>query len=242
MNPPRRCTGPLFASLAGAVTLALGVPAGAQSGPSSSLLANPAPMRIDPDSREEPHALRQMSLFAIAPPQPREFRQHDLIQIIVREQSQSRSRHELETEKSYELDGRIARWPAFDLAELLQLRLDAGRTSGLPELRMNFDKNFEGDGDYRREDDFTARVTAEIIEVLPNGNLILEARTRIKTDEEVSTIKVTGVCRPDDITVANTILSNQIHNLTVDKVNDGELRKATEKGIIAKVLDAVFAF
>lgn len=214
----------------------------AQSAPSSSLLANPSEITIDAESREEVHALRQMSLFAIAPPQPREFREHDLIQIIVREQSQATSRAELETEKTYEMQGQVSRWPAFDLAQLLQLRIDAGRTTGMPELDLGFEKTFEGEGDYRREDDLAARITAEIIQVLPNGNLVLEARTQIKTDREVSTMKVTGVCRPDDITVANTILSNQIHNLVIDKVHSGELRKATEKGIIARALDAVFAF
>ena len=62
------------------------------------------------------------------------------------------------------------------------------------------------------------------------------------TDEEIQTIGLSGICRPDDVTAANTILSNQIHDLTIQKINEGELKKTNEKGIIAKILDTVFAF
>ena len=81
-----------------------------------------------------------------------------------------------------------------------------------------------------------------MIEVLPNGNLVLESRTFIKTDAEEATIKVTGVCRAEDVTAANTVLSSQIHDLVVEKVHEGELKKANEKGLLAKFFDAIFAF
>lgn len=208
--------------------------------PSSSLLAQPT-ARVSTD-REDNHALRNSSMFAIAPEEPRVIQRHDLVQIIVREQSEARSRHEVDTDKDYRLNGGIPRFPAFSLTDLLQLQIQAGRTTDRPELRMNFNKEFSGDGEFRRRDDLSARITAEVIDVLPNGNLILEARTHIKTDREESVMKVTGVCRQEDITAVNTVLSNQLHNLTIEKVHKGDLRDATDRGIIARVLDAVFAF
>jgi flagellar L-ring protein precursor FlgH len=208
---------------------------------SSSLMAT-TPLMPPADPKEEPHALRAVSMFAVAPPQPRRFELHDLVQIIVRETSQAKSTADLDTKKEFDLDGKIGRWPAFDLQDLLQLQIEAGRTTNLPELQLEFDKEFKGEGDYQRKDDLTARITAEVIEVLPNGNLVLEARTHIKTDDEEQTMKVTGICRPEDITAANTVLSNQIHDLMIDKVHHGELRKTSKKGIISKVLETIFAF
>lgn len=213
------------------------------STPTSSLLvkaqANPsAPV----DGADEPHALRDVSLFAIEEAKPPTFQKHDLIQIVVRETSRAKSRQKLKAEKEYELKGEISAWPDFSLRDLLDLRIDAGRTSGLPELGLKFEKDFNGKGDYERRDEFTARITAEVIEVLPNGNLVLEARSRIKMDEEVSTMKVTGTCSPDAVSPANTVLSHNLHDLKIEKVNTGELKKANQKGFIAKILDAVFAF
>lgn len=191
---------------------------------------------------DRPHAMRAVSLFAIEQPEPRIFERHDLIQIIVREVSKAESSHELKANKDESLGAKVNAWPHFDLASMLQLQLEAGDTTGLPELDVEASKEFKGKGDYDREDEFTARLTAEVIEVMPNGNLVLEARTFIKQDNEESTMKVTGMCRPEDVTPANTLLSNQIHDLRVEKINTGDLKNVNEKGIIAKVFDAVFAW
>ena len=213
-------------------------PAGSAS---SSLLAGAAATPAGPAAEDE-HALRSVSMFAVTVPKPRTFNKHDLIEIVVRETSRVEARHRLDAEKEYKLDGKITAWPDMRLADLLQLQLRAGRTTDLPNLGVEFGKEFEGEGRYRREDDLTARLTAEVIEVLPNGHLVLEARTHIKTDEEEATLRVTGICRPEDVSPANTILSSQIHDLEVEKIHKGELKKANEKGLIAKVLDFIFAF
>jgi flagellar L-ring protein precursor FlgH len=217
-------------------------PAAAEDSASSSLLVTTPASPPSPEKREDPHALRQVSMFAIAPIEPRKFMQHDLVQIIVRETSQAKSTHELDTKKNFKLDGKIPKWPNFNLTDLLNFQLRGGSGVNTPELEVDFDKDFKGKGDYKRQDDFTARLTAEVIGVLPNGNLILEARTDIKMDDEETTMKVTGICRGADITAANTVLSNQLHDLKIEKVNRGELKKSNEKGIIAKVLETVFAF
>lgn len=227
-----------------------GTPALAQSSslmanpqPSSSIMADALRLPLEPGSDDrEPHALRSMSLFAIAPPEPRMFQRHDLIQIIVREQTDARSRHEIDLDKDYGIKGKIAKFPKLSLPELLELRIPGTSMSDMPELDMDFRKGFAGDGDYRRRDDLSSRITAEVVEVLPNGNVVLEARTHIKMDDEESVMKLTGVCRPDDVTASNTILSNQIHNLSIERQHKGELRRTNEKGIIAKALDMIFAF
>lgn len=212
-------------------------------GPTSSLMAKAlATPSEDAKTNETPHALRQMSMFAIAEAQQTTFQEHDLIQIIVSESSRAKSSHDLETDKEYDIRADVSAWPDFSLRDLLNLQIAAGRTSGLPRLDIGFSSEFSGEGKYQRRDDFTARLTAEVIEVLPNGNLVLEARSYIKLDDEESTIKVTGICRSSDISADNTIFSHSLHDLKIEKMNKGELKKTNQKGFITKVLDAVFAF
>ena len=55
-------------------------------------------------------------------------------------------------------------------------------------------------------------------------------------------IKVTGICRSDDGSPVNTVLSTQLHDLRVEKVNKGVIKKSSEKGIFTKALDFLFAF
>ena len=209
---------------------------------SSSLMVQAVTGQASGAGAADDYGLREVSMFAIAPPQLRKFQRHDLIQIVVRETSFAKSSQDLSSEKDYRIKGAVKAWPDLRLSDLIDLQIMAGRTTDLPKLDVDFNKDFEGEADYERRDDLTARLTAEVIEVLPNGHLVLEARTDIQTDDEVATMKVTGICRPDDVSLANTILSNQIHDLKIEKMHKGELRNATQKGIIAKVLDFIFAF
>jgi flagellar L-ring protein precursor FlgH len=206
---------------------------------SSSLLVQ---VQARPGASAEPHALRSVSMFAIAPAESRIFHEHDLIQIIVRESTAAKSIHETDTEKKVAFKGAVTQWPDLQLANLLQGMIHAGSTENLPQVDLKFTKEFEGEGEYKRRDDFTARLTSEVLQVLPNGNLVLESRTRMKQDQEEFTLKVTGICRPDDVTPANTILSSQLHDLKVEKVATGMLKKANEKGLFTQVFDFLFAF
>lgn len=209
---------------------------------SGNLLVNTPVVIVADQSGKVPGNLRAVSMFAIAPIEPRTYHVHDLVQIIVRETSQAKSSQDLDTKTDSKLSGKIGKWPNMQLEDLLNLQLYGGRTTNMPEVEVELNSDFKGNGDYERKDDLSARVTAEVIEVLPNGNLVLEARTQIKMDKEEKSMKVTGICRPDDITPANTLLSNQIHDLNIEEMHKGELKEAGSKGFLAKFLDTIFAF
>jgi flagellar L-ring protein precursor FlgH len=183
-----------------------------------------------------------ISLFAVSTAEPRLFKEHDLVQIIVREVSQASRGQEVDLEKDWALNAQVNSWPSSSFTDLLQLIIRQGSGNNVPRVNLEAEKDFNGEGDYIRKDNLTDRLTAEVLEVLPNGNLVLQSCTTIQTDKELSTMKVTGICRPDDITPANTLLSNQIFNLKIERLNSGELKKVSEKGIIAQVFDTVFAF
>ena len=130
-----------------------------------------------------------------------------------------------------------------DLLKLLELQVN---TNPRLENRTLFDatagREFTGEGDYERKDQFSARITATVIDVKPNGTLVLEAQKRIQKDEEIQTLVIAGYARSDDITSQNTILSSQLANLSLAVENEGDLKKASEKGIITEFFDMLFAF
>lgn len=189
-----------------------------------------------------PGSMEAMSLFAVRSPEQRKFTRHDLVQIIVRETSRARADQTLDTKKDYTVAAEVA-WANFSFDAFGQPGVaTSSGAHDAPVFEAIGRKRLKGEGEYDRTDEFTTRMTAEVVEVLPNGNLILEARTTISNDKEMSCIKLTGICRPDDITSANTVLSNQIHDLKIEKLNTGFVKDAADKGIIAQVLDAILAF
>ena len=188
-------------------------------------------------------AMARVNLAVVRLPEPRQFSINDLITIIVRESIENDSKAEIETEKGTDFQGAISAFPKLDPSDLLQLKLrPSSMRNGTPRVDINFDNEFEGDGDVSRRDTFTTRITARILDVKPNGSLVLEARRYIRTDEEVLEMTLTGTCRKDDVTADNTILSTQLFDMRLVKEHQGELRKATKKGWITQFFEGIFNF
>ena len=232
MKTIRRCTTLLLLAAASAR-------AGAQS--SSLYLATPKEPTRTRGQVMDPQ-LQAASFSAVLPAAPHNFAVHDLITVIIREQSSASSDSVLNTNKEDKVDGVVTGFPNFNLGELLNGQLHAGQTANLPKVGIDFKNNFSGNGQYERKDTLTTRLTARIVDIKPNGTLSIEARTFVQNDKEKLTIKVTGYCRPDDVLADNTILSTQLFDLNVAKTHEGELRQASKKGVITKVLETLFNF
>lgn len=182
----------------------------------------------------------QASMLFLDPPAPRTFLAHDLVTIIVDENSKQTSSQSLDTKKDSTAGLTVG--ALIDPWELLEMRLRQGGLSDQTLLDATLQNKFKGEGDYARSDNFNAKITAEIIEVKPNGTLVLQATKVITKDEEVQTLVLAGVARQEDITDRNTILSTQMANLSITVENEGEVRNAAKKGLLTRVMDAVFNF
>jgi len=217
--------------------LAVALIAPAACAQSLFLQASPAYVGLD----ENPAApLRGLSLTMVEPPPPRTFALHDLVTIIVDETTRAEADQSLDTKKDYKLDGSIEAFPS--LAELAELRLVTGGRTPVVEWQANHKSDYKGDGQYERTDRLVVRITAEVIDVKPNGNLVVEAKKTVVKDDEEQVIVLSGTCRGDDVTDDNTILSTQLADLHVAVHNEGQVKKASEKGLIPRVLDTLFAF
>jgi len=177
----------------------------------------------------------QFSWISKAPPPPKTFKVHDLISIIVRHRSQFEADSQLDTKKEWDIKSELDAFLKFTAGGVGA----AAFRRGMPNISYKFSNDLKGDGQYEREDRFTTRVTAEVIDVKPNGNLVLEAVGQITFDEEVSTITITGLCRKDDVTPDNSVLSTQLADLNINVQNEGALRRASIRGWIPRIIDWV---
>lgn len=186
-------------------------------------------------------SLESVSLFAVTPPPPRQWAKHDLVEIIINETSTQKLEQTMDTKKSFDLQAELKRFPS--LRHLLEAQLREGDSTGLPVgVDAGAGSNFKGEGEFERKDRLTTRIAATVIEVKPNGTLVLEARRYSETDGETKSMVLSGVCRSDDITKSNTIQSTQLANFVMKIEHEGQVKKAGEKGLIPRVLDAIFNF
>jgi flagellar L-ring protein precursor FlgH len=180
-----------------------------------------------------------ISYYSVPVPQPKVIKKHDLVTIIVREESQNKSAATTDLKKEAELNAKIEQFMRINLNKLT-LQNNIGAVT--PEIKVNGDRSFKADGAIDRSDSVTFRVTAEVIDVKPNGTLVVQARKRIKTDEEEEVVVLSGVCRAEDISADNTILSTQLFDLEMTKNHTGAIRDANTRGWVPRLLDALNPF
>lgn len=167
------------------------------------------------------------------------WEEEDLLQVIVRETSKSRIQQERELEKEGLAKAQVSEFTSFDWGSFF---FSPSTSDNLPGFEIGAEKDFDGEGDYQRRDEMTDRITARVVEVKPNGNLVIEARVIRDWSGDRTEIRMSGVVDPDIITPAKTILSNQIYDLKIEKLHSGPVEDTTQRGFFAQVLNFLFAF
>ncbi|MBL9031224.1 MAG: flagellar basal body L-ring protein FlgH [Phycisphaerae bacterium] len=195
---------------------------------------------VEPLEAEYVSPLQGVSLFTVRPPKPREFKIHDLVTILVEESSQQTADQSLKTDKKYDLESSLN--GVIDPWKLLELQLRAGDLTNLKLIDAVSNQKFAGKGSFQRNDRLSMKIQAEIIDVKPNGTLVLEARKTIDKNKETQATVLTGVCRQQDVTENNTVLSSQLASLNLVTRNEGQVNETAKKGLVPRVLEALFAF
>ncbi|MEE8170106.1 MAG: flagellar basal body L-ring protein FlgH [Phycisphaerae bacterium] len=179
--------------------------------------------------------LNQASFIAVLAPPPRTFQLNDLISIVVIENMQRRSDNQNQQSREVEFEWMLEQW--FRISGGNWLQQDFG--GGTPEIDMSFDDSRTGNVRSNRRDSLRTRITARIIDVKPNGTLLLEASRTIIYDEDEQVVTLTGYCRSEDVTGDNSVLSTQMHDLKLYTNNTGQVRDGWRRGWLLKVLDYI---
>ncbi len=111
-----------------------------------------------------------------------------------------------------------------------------------PEIKATAKNDFAGTGNTSREGSLVATITARVVDVLPNGNFIIESRKDITVNREKQLLLLRGVIRPDDIAGDNTILSSYVANAEMIYTGDGVVNDKQGQGWLVKLMDWVWPF
>lgn len=112
----------------------------------------------------------------------------------------------------------------------------------LPGMTAEHGREFGASGQYDKEGTFQSRMSVVVIDVQPNGNLIVEGRREVVMDKETKTMRITGVIRPFDVSGFNTIMSENIANASIVYEGNGMLSRSTNKGWLSELVDYVWPF
>lgn len=100
----------------------------------------------------------------------------------------------------------------------------------------------KGDGQTSRNGSLSGRITAKVIKMTVNGNMLIEGKRQLTVNEEDQYIIITGIIRPEDITSENIILSSNIADARIVYTGKGVVDDKMHPGWMTRVLDWVWPF
>jgi len=203
---------------------------------------DPARPSFDPLGETEagpnaaPRARRRgASIFGRRKAERPPLEKHTLIQVLVRERATARGDSREDTQARASADLEIASYLKFK---------DGNLTSGTNPLALDVeaDKRRQVRDQNQRSVDIQARITARVVDVLPNGNVRIEARSERRINDELTVMTLTGEVRSADIDEALTVSSDRIADQKLVYSAANPRTKRSQRTVVERVLLFLWPF
>ncbi|MDO9063749.1 MAG: flagellar basal body L-ring protein FlgH [Sulfuricella sp.] len=103
-------------------------------------------------------------------------------------------------------------------------------------------QKFEGKGDTSQKNALLGTLTVTVIDVLPNGNLLVSGEKQMGINEGTEYVRFSGVVNPSTISSANVVTSTQVADARIEFKGRGEMDSAQAMGWMAKFFLSVLPF
>jgi flagellar L-ring protein precursor FlgH len=133
---------------------------------------------------------------------------------------------EKDVTKSNTFDGKIG-----DIAKLGNMGFSADSTNKL-----------SGKADYKDQRTFEDSITVTVVDIQPNGNLVVMGVLNRNIGGDTQNVQVSGIVRPSDILFDNTIKSTQVADFRIVSKNGGVADPYTRPGWLGSIFDIVWPF
>jgi len=116
--------------------------------------------------------------------------------------------------------------------------------AAVPTRILTADSNAsaDGKGSVNRNETLTTNVAGVVMQVLPNGNLVIEGKQEIRVNYEIRELVVAGIVRPEDIQSDNTIDSSKIAEARISYGGRGQITDVQQPRYGQQVLDVLLPF
>jgi flagellar L-ring protein precursor FlgH len=156
----------------------------------------------------------------------------DLVTIIVRENTDVENRDQRQMAKAADASLNLDFSATGDL----------GSGAGAFDFQKDSERAFRGQSQYRVEQEFLDQITVPIIDILPNGNLVIGGRRERLIAGEKRTLVISGVVRAIDISPSNTVRSQHVAHFKVCYEGDGPESSYSNQGFVGRLFNRVWPF
>ncbi|MBS1197000.1 MAG: flagellar basal body L-ring protein [Proteobacteria bacterium] len=117
-----------------------------------------------------------------------------------------------------------------------------GKSFSGMSLNADSSNNFSGKGESASNNVFTGTMTATVIEVLPNNNLLVSGEKQLGIGSQTEYVRVSGVVNPAFVSIANEIDSAKIADARIEYKSSGSVSESQVIGWLARFFLSVLPF
>ena len=96
------------------------------------------------------------------------------------------------------------------------------------------DRSFQGSAQYQSNRQLLDGLTMTVVDILPNGNLLIEGSRDRTVSNEHRLMRVSGLIRPNDVDISNTISSLFIADIKIRYEGGGVESRFTNQGWVGR--------
>lgn len=111
-----------------------------------------------------------------------------------------------------------------------------------PAIDASANSSSAGQGQIRRQDKITLQIAATVVDVLPNGHLVIQGSQEIRVNQELRDLQVAGIIRPEDVSRRNTITYEKIADARIVYGGRGTLSNVQDARYGQRILNSVSPF
>ena len=120
-------------------------------------------------------------------------------------------------------------------------RLPLSGLNGL-ELEADAESEFAGKGAAAANNAFNGTITVTVIDVYPNGNLLVSGEKMVAINQGNEFIRFSGVINPNNVTAANTVQSTQVADARIEYRGSGFIDESNTMGWLQRFFVAIMPF
>jgi flagellar L-ring protein FlgH len=195
---------------------------------------------IGPKQKAELRLENSSFMYRKLPPESeqRELQLNDIITVLVDYKSALQSGGDSNSKKTASFNAVLSDWLKFDGKNILP----APQNNGDPKITGAVTSQFKTQADIQQKDALTFKIAAAVVDIRPNGNLVIEARSEVQNDDEVWEQSLTGVVRRQSIGPDRTVRSDDIAERRIRIRKKGFVHDGTNRGWLVKWYDQVKPF
>ncbi len=105
-------------------------------------------------------------------------------------------------------------------------------------LDTSQDRDFSGESDSSQSNSLTGEITVTVVDILPNGNLVVQGEKWFTLNQGKEYIRIAGVIRPADVSPENTLASSKLADAQITYSGEGFLADANTQGWFGRIMNS----